>query len=92
MAKRQTAVFGGGCFWCIEAIFSAAYGRDTRGVRLHGRAQSTIQPTVRVCDGDTGHVEVVRVTLQIPTKSVIRELLDVFFTVHDPTTTEPAGK
>ncbi len=89
MAKEQTAVFGGGCFWCIEAIFQRLNGvKHVESGYMGGQIET---PTYRqVCSGDTGHVEVVRVTFD-PEQVSYRELLDVFFTVHDPTTLNQQG-
>src|SRR5271157_2164816 len=89
MAKEQTAVFGGGCFWCIEAVFQRLTGvTHVESGYMGGRAD---QATYRqVCNGDTGHVEVVRVTFD-PEQISYRELLDVFFAVHDPTTLNRQG-
>ena len=89
MAKEQTAVFGGGCFWCIEAIFQRLTGvTHVESGYMGGQSEN---PTYReVCGGDTGHVEVVRVTFN-PEEISYRELLDVFFTVHDPTTLNRQG-
>jgi peptide-methionine (S)-S-oxide reductase len=89
MAKEQTAVFGGGCFWCIEAIFQRLNGvKHVESGYMGGHVEN---PTYRqVCGGDTGHVEVVRVVYD-PDEINYRELLDVFFTVHDPTTLNRQG-
>jgi len=89
MAKEQTAVFGGGCFWCIEAVFQRLGGvSHVESGYMGGHVDN---PTYRqVCDGDTGHVEVVRLTFD-PDEISYRELLDVFFTVHDPTTLNRQG-
>ena len=89
MAKEATAVFGGGCFWCIEAVFKRMAGvKKAESGYMGGRVDN---PTYRqVCGGDTGHVEVVRVTFD-PDEVTYRELLDVFFTVHDPTTLNRQG-
>jgi peptide-methionine (S)-S-oxide reductase len=83
MAKEQTAIFGGGCFWCIEAVFQRLTG--VSHVESGYTGGQVNDPTYRqVCDGNTGHVEVVRVTFD-PDQISYRELLDVFFSVHDPT-------
>jgi peptide-methionine (S)-S-oxide reductase len=89
MANEQTAVFGGGCFWCIEAIFQRLNGvAQVESGYMGGHVDN---PTYRqVCGGDTGHVEVVRVTFN-PDEISYRDLLDVFFTVHDPTTLNRQG-
>ncbi|HVM92786.1 MAG TPA: peptide-methionine (S)-S-oxide reductase MsrA [Terriglobales bacterium] len=89
MAKEQTAIFGGGCFWCIEAVFQRLTGvSHVESGYMGGQIDN---PTYRqVCDGDTGHVEVVRVTFDSDQISY-RELLDVFFSVHDPTTLNRQG-
>jgi peptide-methionine (S)-S-oxide reductase len=83
MTKEQVAIFGGGCFWCIEAVFQRLTGvSHVESGYMGGHVDD---PTYRqVCDGDTGHVEVVRVTFD-PDAISYRELLDVFFSVHDPT-------
>jgi peptide-methionine (S)-S-oxide reductase len=89
MAKEQTAVFGGGCFWCIEAVFQRLTGvTHVESGYMGGRAD---QATYRqVCNGDTGHVEVVRITFDSEQISY-RDLLDVFFAVHDPSTLNQQG-
>ena len=88
-STSQSAVLGGGCFWCLDAVF-----RDLRGVEsiesgyAGGRAPN---PTYeQVCGGDTGHAEVVRVTFD-PDVLSFRDLLRVFFTIHDPTTRDRQG-
>jgi peptide-methionine (S)-S-oxide reductase len=89
MANEQTAIFGGGCFWCIESVFNRL-----RGVKaaVSGYMGGHVdKPTYRqVCNGDTGHVEVVRVTFD-PNEIKFRDLLEVFFAVHDPTTPNRQG-
>ena len=89
MSKEQTAVLGGGCFWCIEAVFQRLNGvKHVESGYMGGQVEN---PTYRqVCGGDTGHVEVVRITFD-PDEISYRELLDVFFTVHDPTTLNQQG-
>ncbi|MGI9101386.1 MAG: peptide-methionine (S)-S-oxide reductase MsrA [Terriglobales bacterium] len=85
----ETVVFGGGCFWCIEAVFARLAGvQSAESGYMGGRRPN---PTYQqVCTGATGHVEVVRVTFD-PAQITFRELLDVFFTVHDPTTLNRQG-
>ncbi len=89
MANSQTAVLGGGCFWCVEAVFDRLQGvTSVESGYMGGHVDN---PTYRqVCNGNTGHVEVVRVTFD-PGVLTYRELLDVFFTVHDPTTLNRQG-
>ena len=86
---RETATLGGGCFWCLDEVF-----RQLRGVERveSGYAGGTKpDPTYKeVCNGDTGHAEVVQVTFD-PSVIGFRELLDVFFTIHDPTTPNRQG-
>jgi peptide-methionine (S)-S-oxide reductase len=85
----EVATFGGGCFWCLEAVFE-----QLRGVQKveSGYAGGTVaKPTYRqVCSGHTGHAEVVQVTFD-PAVISFREVLDVFFATHDPTTLNRQG-
>ena len=89
MENLQTAVLGGGCFWCLEAVFDRMEGvTSVESGYMGGHVDN---PTYRqVCNSDTGHVEVVRVTFD-PGKVSYRELLDVFFSIHDPTTLNRQG-
>jgi peptide-methionine (S)-S-oxide reductase len=89
MANEQTAIFGGGCFWCIEAVFNRLRGvKQAVSGYMGGHVD---KPTYRqVCNGDTGHVEVVRVTFD-PSEITFRDLLEVFFSMHDPTTLNRQG-
>jgi peptide-methionine (S)-S-oxide reductase len=86
---REQAVLAGGCFWCLDAAF-----RQLRGVEKveSGYAGGTVaNPSYRdVCSGDTGHAEVVRITFD-PSVLSYRDLLGVFFTIHDPTTLNRQG-
>jgi len=81
--QHETATLGGGCFWCVEAVFL-----DVDGVTSveSGYAGGHVQnPSYeRVCDGDTGHAEVVRLTFD-PEKIGYREIVEIFFAIHDPT-------
>ncbi len=87
--STETATLGGGCFWCLDAVY-----RDLRGVTHveSGYAGGAPEnPSYElVCSGRTGHAEVVRITFD---RSVIsfRELLDIFFVIHDPTTLNRQG-
>jgi peptide-methionine (S)-S-oxide reductase len=87
--NEEIATLAGGCFWCLEAVFA-----DLRGVArvVSGYSGGHVEnPTYRaVCDGTTGHAEVVQVTFD-PQVVSYRELLEVFFTIHDPTTLNRQG-
>jgi peptide-methionine (S)-S-oxide reductase len=85
----STATFGGGCFWCIEAIFEQLRGVDSV---VSGYAGGEMpNPTYdQVCSGSTGHAEVIQVTFD-PSEVTFRELLEIFFTLHDPTTKNRQG-
>ena len=89
MANEQIAIVGGGCFWCIEAVFNRLEGvKSAVSGYMGGHVDN---PTYRqVCNGDTGHVEVVQVTFD-PSQIKYRDLLEVFFAVHDPTTLNRQG-
>jgi len=89
MSNSETAILGGGCFWCLEAVFDGLRGvKSVESGYMGGNVDS---PTYRqVCGGDTGHVEVVRVTFD-PQEISYRDLLDVFFSIHDPTTLNRQG-
>jgi len=83
------ATLGGGCFWCLDSIY-----RQLKGVEsvVSGYAGGTKpNPSYReVCGGNTGHAEVVQITFD-PSQISYRDLLDVFFTIHDPTTQDRQG-
>ena len=85
----ETATFGSGCFWCSEAVFS-----ELQGVTkvLPGYSGGTVEnPTYEeVCTDSTGHAEVAQVTFD-PSVITYRELLEVFFSTHDPTTPNRQG-
>ena len=86
---REVATLAGGCFWCLEAVFD-----DLKGVERveSGYSGGTVaNPNYRqVCSGTTGHAEVVQLTFD-PRVISFREILDVFFTIHDPTTLNRQG-
>lgn len=88
-SSSQTATLGGGCFWCLEAVYD-----DLRGVTdvVSGYAGGHVpNPTYeQVCTKLTGHAEVVQVTFD-PAQISFREILEVFFTIHDPTTLNRQG-
>ena len=85
----KTAVFGGGCFWCTEAVFQMLKGvAQVESGYAGGELQN---PTYNnVCDGTSGHAEVIRVTYD-PSVISYADLLTVFFGVHDPTTPNRQG-
>ena len=87
--NTQLATFGGGCFWCLEAVFE-----QLKGVHrvVSGYAGGTLaHPTYeQVCGGRTGHAEVVQVSFD-PAIISYRDLLEVFFSMHDPTTLNRQG-
>jgi peptide-methionine (S)-S-oxide reductase len=89
MSRTETAVFGGGCFWCTEAIFAELKGviKVTPGYTGGPTANPTYQ---QVCGGDTGHVEAARIEYD-PTLISYNDLLEVFFYTHDPTTPNQQG-
>jgi peptide-methionine (S)-S-oxide reductase len=85
----EKAVLGGGCFWCVEAAFLQLEGVE--GVRSGYMGGRRPNPTYeQVCTGVTGHAEVAEITFD-PAKISYRDLLEVFFTVHDPTTLNRQG-
>jgi peptide-methionine (S)-S-oxide reductase len=85
----EVATLGGGCFWCLEAVYEELRGVET--VESGYAGGSVPNPTYRqVCTGTTGHAEVVRVEFD-PEVVSFREILEVFFTIHDPTTLNRQG-
>lgn len=88
-AQTETATLGGGCFWCLEAVYVLLKG--VKGV-VSGYAGGHVDnPTYRdVCSGNTGHAEVVQIEFD-PAEISYRQLLEVFFTIHDPTTLNRQG-
>ena len=88
-SQNEVATLAGGCFWCLEAVYN-----DLRGVErvVSGYAGGrTDDPTyMAVCSGTTGHAEVVQIEFD-PSEVSYRELLQVFFSIHDPTTLNRQG-
>ncbi len=86
---RSTLTLGGGCFWCLDAVY-----RRVRGVVAVESGYCNghvLQPSYeQVCRGDTGHAEVVRLQFD-PAQVSARELLEIFFCIHDPTTPNRQG-
>ncbi len=89
MGQAQTIALGGGCFWCTEAVFVRVRGvLDVESGYTNGHVA---QPSYeQVCAGDTGHAEVVRLVYD-PEAIGLRDLLGIFFAVHDPTTPDRQG-
>lgn len=89
LPPHETATLAGGCFWCLEAVFQQLKGvsRAQSGYAGGKRPNPTYE---QVCSGATGHAEVVRVTYD-PAVISFGDLLDVFFTIHDPTTLDRQG-
>lgn len=89
-AHTETATLGGGCFWCLEAVFERVSGvQEVVSGYAGGHVPS---PTYeRVCTGTTGHAEVVQLRFD-PRVITYREILEVFFSIHDPTTRDRQGE
>jgi peptide-methionine (S)-S-oxide reductase len=85
----ETITLGGGCFWCLEAVYLLVDG--VTAVESGYCNGHVVHPSYeQVCGGDTGHAEVVRITFD-PARIGVRELLEIFFVVHDPTTLNRQG-
>ncbi|WP_107873964.1 peptide-methionine (S)-S-oxide reductase MsrA [Pseudoduganella sp. UC29_71] len=88
-AATEVAVLGGGCFWCTEAVYLEVRGVHSVESGYTGGQQPN--PTYeQVCTGATGHAEVVRIEFD-PAVISYRDLLEIFFTIHDPTTLNRQG-
>ena len=87
--SREVATLAGGCFWCLEAVFEQLQGVERV---VSGYAGGSVRnPTYeQVCSGSTGHAEVIQVTFD-PSVIPYRDLLEVFFAFHDPTTLNRQG-
>ncbi len=85
----EVAILGGGCFWCLEAVYLEV--RGVTRVESGYMGGSTLDPSYeQVCSGTTGHAEVVRLEFD-PARISYRDILEVFFTIHDPTTPDRQG-
>ncbi len=85
----EIATLGGGCFWCLEAVYQELQGVEK--VESGYSGGELIDPSYeQICEGDTGHAEVVRLYFD-PAIVSYREILEVFFTIHDPTTPNRQG-
>ena len=87
--QSEVATLAGGCFWCLEAVFDELKGVES--VESGYSGGHVQRPSyAQVCDGDTGHAEVVQVTFD-PQVLSYKDLLTIFFTIHDPTTLNRQG-
>ncbi|MFQ5760366.1 MAG: peptide-methionine (S)-S-oxide reductase MsrA [Acidiferrobacterales bacterium] len=85
----ETTTLGGGCFWCLEAVFEQVAGVES--VESGYSGGTVPNPTYQaVCSGETGHAEVVQIRFD-PTVVSFRDILEVFFAIHDPTTPDRQG-
>lgn len=89
MSRREITTLAGGCFWCLEAVYDEMEGvLSVESGYMGGRQPN---PTYRdVCTGRTGHAEVVQITFD-PDVTSFRDILEVFFAIHDPTTRDRQG-
>ena len=89
MSRKDSATLGGGCFWCLEAVFEMVSGVSR--VQSGYTGGHVTDPSYRqVCGGSTGHAEVVQIAFNADIIT-FRELLEIFFVVHDPTTLNRQG-
>jgi len=88
-ANTETITLGGGCFWCVEAVYEKVDGvTAVESGYTNGHVE---RPSYeQVCGGNTGHAEVVRVSYD-PAKIGLRDILEIFFVIHDPTTLNRQG-
>jgi len=87
--NKQAITLGGGCFWCLEAVYEQVAG--VLAVESGYANGHVPRPSYeQVCGGDTGHVEVVRVEFDAD-RIALREVLEIFFAIHDPTTMDRQG-
>jgi peptide-methionine (S)-S-oxide reductase len=89
MANREIITLGGGCFWCLEAVYRETDGVESAVSGYMGGPSPN--PTYKqVCSGTSGHVEVVQVTFD-PDAITCRDILEIFFVIHDPTSLNSQG-
>lgn len=87
--SKEIAILAGGCFWCLEAVYDQLNGVES--VESGYMGGKTLNPTYEdICDGNTGHAEVIRITYD-PAVVSFADLLEVFFVIHDPTTLNRQG-
>jgi peptide-methionine (S)-S-oxide reductase len=87
--QLEVATLGGGCFWCLEAIYEQLQGVD-RVTSGYAGGVVAVPTYEQVCTGTTGHAEVVQITFD-PSVITFKDLLHIFFTIHDPTTLNRQG-
>ena len=89
MPQQELATLGGGCFWCLEAVYNEMQGVHSALSGYMGG--HVVDPSYRaVCTGTTGHIEIVQVYFD-PSVTTYREILEVFFSIHDPTSLDRQG-
>jgi peptide-methionine (S)-S-oxide reductase len=88
-SQTETATLAGGCFWCLEAVYEQLKGVQ-KVVSGYAGGQTPNPTYPEVCTGETGHAEVVQITYD-PQIVTFKDLLEVFFTIHDPTTLNRQG-
>jgi peptide-methionine (S)-S-oxide reductase len=89
MAATELATLGGGCFWCLEAVYQQL--RGVQHVESGYTGGQVPNPTYeQICDGNTGHAEAIKIEFD-PALVSYREILEIFFTIHDPTTLNRQG-
>ena len=90
MAQTETATLGGGCFWCVEAVYQRVEG--VLSVKPGYAGGHVINPTYKeICTGKTGHAEVAQIEFD-PAQITYEQILNVFWQAHDPTTLNRQGK
>src|SRR2546425_9642696 len=88
-AGKEIATLAGGCFWCLEAVFDDLKGVES--VESGYMSGKTVNPSYEeVCSGETGHAEVAQLSFD-PKQVSFKEILEVFFVIHDPTTLNRQG-
>lgn len=89
--ETSSIVLGGGCFWCLEAIFLKVKGVESVVSGYAGGDESAKSPTYeQVCKGETGHAEVIKITFN-ESEISLENILRIFFSMHDPTTLNKQG-
>jgi peptide-methionine (S)-S-oxide reductase len=89
MAATELATLGGGCFWCLEAVYQQLRGvQHVESGYIGGQVPNPSYE--QICDGNTGHAEAIKIEFD-PALVSYREILEIFFTIHDPTTLNRQG-